>query len=190
MARGSWCGSVVALLAGFALQGCGPVDDGDVAASHEAIPLDDQEDAVCGMLVREQSAPRSQVVHRDGSRFFFCSLGDMLVYLSAPSPHGRAEAVFVEVMDAGEDPALSHTGVHPWVAAAAAVYVVGIERPAIMGDPVLAYADRSQAERAMKGHSGARTLDMAGLREWWIAREAANQPDALPSAGRDAPPSD
>jgi nitrous oxide reductase accessory protein NosL len=174
MARFARCRSTAAMLVGLALLGCGPADEGDVEGRHQAVALDEQEDEVCGMLVREQSAPRSQVIHRDGSRFFFCSLGDMLVYLSAPSPHGRVEAVFVEVMDPGEDPMQSHTGVHPWVAAADAIYVVGIERPAIMGDPVLAYADRSQAERAMQAHRGAKMLDMAGLRDWWIASEAAN----------------
>jgi nitrous oxide reductase accessory protein NosL len=121
------------------------------------------------MLVREQSAPRGQVVHRDGSRFFFCSLGDMLVHLSAPSPHGRTQAIFVEVMEPGEDPMQSHTGVHRWVPAQDAVFVVGIGRKGIMGEPVLSYADRSEAERAMQGHSGARMLDMAGLRDWWKA---------------------
>ena len=151
----------------LALLGCGPPDEGDIGPSHRAVALDDQEDEVCGMLVREQSAPRSQVVHRDGSRFFFCSLADMLVHLSAPSPHGRTETVFVEVMEPEADPMRTHTGIHPWMPAEDAVYVIGIERRGVMGEPVLVYAGRSEAERAMQGHSGARILDMAGLRDWW-----------------------
>ncbi|MBW2268988.1 MAG: nitrous oxide reductase accessory protein NosL [Deltaproteobacteria bacterium] len=166
-------GSVTVALALLALLGCGPADDADTVPPHQAVALADQEDEVCGMLVRAQSAPRSQVVHRDGSRFFFCSFGDMLVHLGAPSPHGRAETVFVEVMEAGEDPMQSHTGEHPWVPAEDAVYVVGIERPGIMGEPVLAYAERSEAESVMQGHSSARMLDMAGLRDWWKARQTA-----------------
>lgn len=168
------CGSTAAALGGLALLCCSPRGAGNIEGSHEAVALDDQEDAVCGMLVREQSAPRAQIVHRDGSRLFFCSLGDMLVYLSAPSPHGRAEAIFVEVLEPAEDPLQSHAGVHPWLAAEDAAYVVGIERPGIMGEPVLAYADRSQAERAMRGHDGARMLDIAELRDWWQALEASN----------------
>ena len=164
--------ATVALVA-LVLLGCSPSDEGDFESPHQAVALDDQEDEVCGMLVREQSAPRSQVVHRDGSRFFFCSVADMLVHLSAPSPHGRTEAVFVEVMEPEEDPMLSHTGVHPWLPVEDAVYVIGIERRGVMGEPVLVYADRSEAERAMQGHSDARMLDMAGLRNWWKALQVA-----------------
>ena len=168
-ARGHAAGAFVALC----LLGCGPIDDPDSERAHEPLALTDQEDEVCGMLVREQSAPRSQVVHRDGSRFFFCSLADMLVHLSAPSPHGRTEAVFVEVMKPEEDPLQPHTGVHPWLPVENAVYVIGIERRGIMGEPVLVYADRSEALRAMEGHSGARMLDMAGLRDWWKTLQVA-----------------
>jgi nitrous oxide reductase accessory protein NosL len=121
------------------------------------------------MLVHEMSAPRAQVVHRDGSRFFFCSLGDMLVHLSAPSPHGRVEATFVEVMRPDEDPMQSHAGVHPWVPVNEAVFVIGLDRPGIMGAPVLAYANRTEAERVMAENSGTQQLDLADLREWWKA---------------------
>ena len=160
------------VLAGFlslALLGCDAAENDKFMNVHASVPLTDQEDEVCGMLVREQSAPRGQVVHRDGSRFFFCSLGDMLVHLGAPSPHGRPEAVFVEVMKPEEDPMQAHTGEHPWLSAEDAVYVVGIERQLIMGKPVLAYASKEHAERVMLGQSGSRMLDMDGLRQWWAA---------------------
>ena len=159
----------VAAFVALAFFGCGPADDGKKVTTHQTVALSDQEDAVCGMLVRMQSAPRGQVVHRDGSRFFFCSLGDMLIHLGAPSPHGRVEAVFVEVMDPAEDPKLSHTGEHPWMPAADVVFVVGIDRPGIMGAPVLVYANQAEADRAMHGRTGTQRLDMFGLREWWKA---------------------
>ncbi len=161
------CARGTVTLVALVLLSCGPTDEGDIGLPHQAVALDDQEDEVCGMLVREQSAPRSQVVHRDGSRFFFCSLADMLVHLSAPSPHGRTESVFVEVMKPEEDPMRTHTGIHPWVPAEDAVYVIGIERRGVMGEPVLVYAGRSEAERAMQGHNGARMLNLSGLRDWW-----------------------
>jgi nitrous oxide reductase accessory protein NosL len=167
------CASVAVLFLAVSLLGCGPADDGDAEAAQIPIVLGDQEDAVCGMLVREQSAPRSQVVHSDGSRFFFCSIGDMLVHLGAPSPHGRTKSIFVEVMKPDEDPSQSHTGPHPWVPAEAAVYVVGIERRGIMGEPVLTYATTNDAEQVVARHTGAQILDSGGLREWWDALEAA-----------------
>jgi nitrous oxide reductase accessory protein NosL len=163
-----WRRLVLALIV-IILLSCGSLDDGSTVKTHQSVALGSQEDAVCGMLVREMSAPRGQVVHRDGSRSFFCSLGDMLIHLNAPSPHGRVEAIFVEVMNPDEDPMQSHTDDHPWVPADEVVFVVGIDRPGIMGAPVLAYASQSDAEHASRGHSGTQKLDMAQLREWWTA---------------------
>ncbi len=173
MTFGLRCRCVAVVIVALSLLSCGPADDSDTERAHGPVALRDQEDDVCGMLVREQSAPRSQITHSDGSRFFFCSIGDMLVHLGAPSPHGRAKAIFVEVMEPQEDPRQPHTGIHPWVPAEDVVYVVGIERPGIMGEPVLTYATRSDAERVIARHAGAQILDVAGLREWWDAREAA-----------------
>jgi nitrous oxide reductase accessory protein NosL len=173
MAQTMRCASVAWTLVLLALAGCGPSDDGDARHLHQAAALADQEDEVCGMLVRAQSAPRGQVVHRDGSRFFFCSLGDLLVHLGAPSPHGRTVAVFVEVMNPDENPMASHLDQHPWVLAEDAFYVIGIERQGIMGEPVLAYAERGAAESAAQGHTDARVLDLGGLRDWWKELEAA-----------------
>lgn len=151
---------------------CGSADEVARENALRAEPLGNQEDAVCGMIVRERSAPRGQVVHRDGARLFFCSIGDMLVHLGAPSPHGRVEAVFVEVMDPAEDPRQSHTGEHPWIPAEQAIFVVGIAREGIMGEPVLVYASREDAERVARGHPAAQLLDFEGLRSWWSALEA------------------
>jgi nitrous oxide reductase accessory protein NosL len=134
------------------------------------IPIADQEGAVCGMLVREQSAPRSQVVHRDGDRSFLCSIGDMLAYLAAPSPHGAPARVLVEVLEPTQDPAESHTGTHPWIAAEDGIYVVGIERPRIMGAPVLIYRDRAAAEQVIAGTS-AEILNWDELSAWWAAQQ-------------------
>ena len=163
--HGRWALVLVVL----SLLGCGRAGDTSAEHAHEPVALEDHEDEVCGMLVREQSAPRGQVTHSDGSRFFFCSIGDLFVHLGAPSPHGRVAAVFVEVMSAEEDPGERHLGVHPWVPAEDAIYVVGIDRPGIMGAPVLTYADRSDAERVIASHAGAQILDLAGLRKWWTA---------------------
>ena len=137
--------SVSASVVASALFGCGVDESADGAQGRQPVALADQEDAVCGMLVREQSAPRGQVVHRDGERSFLCSIGDLLAYLAAPSPHGAPARVLVEVLQPTQDPALSHTGPHPWIVAEEGVYVVGIERERIMGAPVLIYRDRAAA---------------------------------------------
>jgi nitrous oxide reductase accessory protein NosL len=162
---------VAAGLAFLALA-CGGGEDAPVAAEHVALPIADQEDAVCGMLVRDQSAPRGQVLHRDGSRFYFCSVGDLLVHRAAPSPHGRVESGFVEVLDPDEAPGKSHTGEHPWAPIESAAYVVGVKRPGIMGPPVLVYRDTETAVRVASSHPGARALRFDELVEWWNERQA------------------
>jgi thiamine biosynthesis lipoprotein len=150
---------------------CSP-EDADRAGELEPVEIEDQAGAVCGMLVRDQSAPRAQVIHRDGERAFLCSIGDLLIYLEAPSPHGAPSQVLVEAMDPSEDPSESHTGPHPWVPAELGVYVVGIERRGIMGAPVLVYRSQESAQRVALGTS-ARILDFEELKRWWSRRQSA-----------------
>lgn len=149
------------------LLACGASERQAAELAPQPAALADQEDAVCGMLAREQPAPRAQVVHRDGARFFFCSLGDLMVHRSVPSPHGRVVEVFVEVMGPDADPAQSHTGPHPWAAAREALYVVGLERTGVMGRPVFSYADRADAEATASRYPAARVVDFPGLEVWW-----------------------
>ena len=155
-----WC--VLAALSA----GCEPATDPDALAP-AAPEIDAQECAVCGMLVRDQPAPRARVIHRDGTEAWACSLGDLLVHLTAPSPHGRVTRVQVEVMQPDEDPAVRDVHAHAWVDADAAWYVVGVERRGIMAPPVLAYATREGAEAVARGHDGRRVLDLAELEAWW-----------------------
>ena len=108
--------------------------------------------AVCSMVVREQPAPRAQVVHRDGARRFLCSLGDLVQYLRAPSRHGKVEAVFVEVLDSTQDPTRVSAEPRPWVRWEAAHFVVGVARSGVMGVPVLAYRDSDDARRIARAH--------------------------------------
>jgi nitrous oxide reductase accessory protein NosL len=144
--------------------GCGSDDNLQSSAPTEPTPLADQEGAVCGMLVRNQSAPRGQVVHRDGTTLFLCSIGDLLVHLSAPSPHGRAVEVFVEVMEPFEEPGAEP---HPWLPASEVVFVIGIERSNIMGESVLVYRSRDVAAEVIEQNPGAVALDFDALQLWW-----------------------
>jgi len=150
--------------------GCAEDDSVREAVDLAPIAISDQEGAVCGMLVREQSAPRSQVIHRDGERSFVCSIGDLLAYLAAPSPHGAPARVLVEVLEPSQHPAESHTGPHSWIAAGEGVYVVGIERPRIMGPPVLIYRDRNAAEQVVAG-TPAKILNWDELGAWWAMHQ-------------------
>lgn len=147
-----WCFTVVALA-------CACRDSSSEqakAAAAVAAPIDVAECAACGMVVREQPAPRAQLVHRDGERAYFCSIGDLVIYLRAPSPHGDPVAIFVEVTPADEahDPTILDTRERPWVPAESATYLVGIDRPNIMGPPVLVYDSEAAADDGVARHGG------------------------------------
>jgi nitrous oxide reductase accessory protein NosL len=165
--------ATTAFLFAFALagsSGCGPDEPSRSLASFDPVPIEAQEDPVCGMLVRNQSAPRAQVRHRDGTSLAFCSLGDLLVHLSAPSRHGEVIDTYVEVMHPDEDPMESHTGTHPWAPAADVFFVVGVARRGIMGPPILSYRDAATATAVVQTQPGAQRLDFEGLRRWWRDR--------------------
>lgn len=151
----------------------GDQSDADPRALAAPEAIRDREDPVCGMLTREQPAPRAQIVHRDGERAFPCSIGDLLVALDAPSAHGRAAEVFVEVLAVDEDPSVASRDAHAWRRAEEATFVVGIVREGVpvMGPPVLAYASREDALAVAGRHAGASTLDFAALRAWFAARQ-------------------
>jgi len=118
--------------------------------------------AACSMVVREQPAPRGQLVHRDGTRRFLCSLADLVQYMRAPSKHGKAKAVFVEVLSPGTNPKKNSAAPRPWVRADRAHFVVGVARSGVMGTPALAYRRAEDAAKIAKAHGG-RVVSWAGL---------------------------
>ena len=135
---------------------CGSSEESSAEHDFTWAHFDGHECAACGMIVREQPAPRGQIIYTDGERMYFCSVADMITFMQAPSPHGSPQAIFVEVNDpqAGaplaEDPAPGE-----WAAASSLHYVVDIERPHVMGRPVLAYETEAGAERValqVQGH--------------------------------------
>jgi copper chaperone NosL len=128
-------------------------------------PLDGQECAACGMIVRDEPSPRAQIVHADGTRAFFCSLADLVAYQEVPSRHGALVHTWVETLPADLDPALHDVGLRPWSPAADAHYVLGLERR-VMGTPALAYEREADASavatrvsgRAMRWNEAMRAL--------------------------------
>jgi copper chaperone NosL len=128
----------------------------------------------CGMVVREQPAPRAQVVYAEGKRVFFCSIGDLAHYLATPSPDGAPSQVYVEVLAPNEDPKQKNTSEHRWIPATDAHYVLGVERQGVMGKPALVYVSRQEASAAAARHGG-KTLDYSALRRELIKGEVAHQ---------------
>jgi len=140
----------------------------EAAPPVRAAAIGPAECGACGMVVREQPAPRGQLVHRDGTRMFFCSLGDLIQYQQAPSPHGKAKAVFVEVQPASVDVNKVAMLPKPWISAEKAHFVLGVRRRTIMGPPVLAFATAADASAAAtrllaEGHPAAAPLPWRAL---------------------------
>ena len=138
---------------------------------HSAHEVDGEECGACAMIVREQSAPRGQVLHRDGTRHFFCSVSDMLAWLEAPSPHGEAVGQWVEVLNPEADPADFDSAPKPWAPADQVTYVIGVPKPRVMGQPILTYRARVLADARAKQHEGARVLDYETLRAQHLTRK-------------------
>ena len=129
-----------------------------------AVDFESEECAVCGMLVREQPAPRAQAIFRDATRAFVCSPAELIQLIAAPSAHGKPAALFVETVAPDVDPAqLGAAPSHAWIDAQRAWYVVGVPRSGVMGTPLLAYAERSAAER-VAARFGGRVADWAASR--------------------------
>lgn len=144
----------VALLLALALVlGCGGAKQTSEVQAVAADP-GGAECSVCGMVVREQPSPRGQVVHRDGSHAWFCSIGDLRAYLQTPGPRGAPIATFVEAMPAGVDLYQRDPAPRPWVRAEDATYVVGFQRIGVMGKPVGAFASVDGAAASAPGVEG------------------------------------
>lgn len=139
--------------------------------SSEPLEIGVAECATCGMVVREQPAPRAQLIHRDGTRAYFCSLGDLIQYIQAPSPHGKPIQVYGEVLSPSSSVTERSLAAHPWAAVAGLTYVVGVERPGVMGTPVLSYGDRSDAVR-IAGEVGGRVVGWGGLKAFVLSPPA------------------
>jgi nitrous oxide reductase accessory protein NosL len=146
--------SQIALAVALLLSACGTPTQSAAALDLEPAAFETHACASCGMYLREQSAPRGQAIHHDGTRVFFCSVSELVVYTEAPSPHGAIEASYVEVMTVEDDPSAQHLTPHPWQRAETAGFVVDIERNHVMGVPAMAYDSAATAADAAKRHSG------------------------------------
>ena len=153
---------LVVLALALSLFACSTPQEEAAAEMVVASAFDVDECAACGMLVRDQPAPRGQIVHRDGTRVFLCSLSDMTTYLGAPSAHGAPKGLFVEEIAPDFAPTELSSAPTPWLNAADAHYVVGVDRPRIMGTPALAYRAESDASRIAASH-GASLVTWPGL---------------------------
>lgn len=138
----------ITTLAVLVLAGCAGAAESSAGALAAPRSIADHECASCGMIVREQPAPRAQVVHRDGTHEWFCSIADLVAYRGSPSPHGRIEHTWVEILPPEVDPAVHDMSEARWVEVERAGFVLGVERNMVMGTPVLSFATEADARAA------------------------------------------
>jgi copper chaperone NosL len=173
---------LVVLLLAFLLAACAKSKAELDPHALSAEPIGGAECAACGMVVREQPAPRGQLVFHDGTRAFACSAADLIQVLAAPSPHGKPTRVFIEVLDPDVPPAqVKSTTPTRWANAFEAHYVVGVARPGVMGPPVLAYASKNEADRAAAAFGG-RAVGWDELERQLLAEEDGRGRESLPEA--------
>lgn len=122
--------------------------EAEVASAVVAEPMADHECGACGMIVREEPSPRAQLVHRDGTHVWFCSIADVVAYMGAPSPHGRIQALWVETLDVAVEPSANGVAARPWMRAEEATFVLGVPRERVMGQAVLTFASATDASSA------------------------------------------
>lgn len=140
---------VILLLTALAhLVGCDAGSETSTSRETQPEPIGDHECGACGMIVREEPSPRAQLVHRDGTHVWFCSIADEVAYASAPSPHGRVETVWVETLPADVDPMTFDASARPWARVESATFVLGVTRERVMGVPVLAFGSNEDARAA------------------------------------------
>lgn len=154
----------VCLVLAGSVGGCSRSNPAGEESAAGPLPIGDAACATCGMIVVQQPAPRAQLIHRDGTRAYFCSMSDVVVYASNPSAHGKPTAIFVETLDPGTDPAKTDAAPRPWAAVQSVSFVAGIERAGVMGKPALAYAVPQEAEQVAKRYGGT-VMSWAELQE-------------------------
>ncbi len=149
------------LFMGMLAAGCGD-DAATEATATGAVSFEHHECAACGMIVREQPAPRGQLIHRDGTRAHFCAISDLAVYVGAPSPHGAPTSIYVEVMAPDVTPDDLSTDELSWSPVGDVSFVIGdFERP-VMGQPVLTFANEEEGSAAAARLDG-RAIGWEGL---------------------------
>lgn len=133
---------------------CGQSEPGAKGSNLKPEPFDTEECHVCSMVVREQPAPRGQLIHRDGTRLYFCSISGMIQHMHTPSPHGKIEMTWVEIAPADISPQDMSFDPKPWWLLEDSFFVTGIKRKGTMGKPIMCFGGKQEALNFSQAHSG------------------------------------
>ncbi len=166
----------------LSLVGC-ERDETKAAAECSHEPLSDEDEcAMCGMVIVRHPGPKGQVCLRDGTLLAFCSVHDLLSWAWQPESGPATETMYVHdlVHTGWESPAAE-----AWMDAEAAVYVVGHDRRGAMGHSPAPFSRREEAE-AFATEYGGRVRDFGEL-DWSSLRAGTSDQRRRPRPERGEP---
>jgi copper chaperone NosL len=105
---------------------------------------------VCGMIIVDFPGAKAQIHYKDGKMSTFCSTLDMFLFYFQPDRPADISAIYVNDMGKA-DPA--HTKGH-WIDAQKAVYVQGGDVMGPMGEALVPFLEKKDAELYRKKHGG------------------------------------
>lgn len=125
-------------------------------AARVSAPQEPDAATVCtldGMVLADFPGPKAQIQYVQGQPDFFCDLTELFAVLQAPENKRARAAVFVQDMGKADwDQPRGH-----WIAAEAALYVVGSKKKGSMG-PTFGAFSNAQDAAAFARQEGGRVL--------------------------------
>jgi copper chaperone NosL len=106
--------------------------------------------ALDGMVLRDFPGPKAQIRYADGKADYYCDLMELFTLLLKPEQRRRVAGVFVQ--DMGKTAWDKPSGA--WMAASAALYVVGSRKQGSMGPTFASFSDPGQAAAFAKAEGG------------------------------------
>jgi copper chaperone NosL len=110
--------------------------------------------SVCGMIIVDFPGSKAQIHYKRGRPDAFCSTLDMFLFYLQPDRPGNIEVIYVN--DMGK-PDPEHQPEHPqghWIDAQKAFYVYGGDVMGPMGELLIPFSERRDAESYSVKHGG------------------------------------
>lgn len=144
---GFTCKALALFILITSLLGCGQPEEIDYQA--QAIH-DEDECAVCGMLITRFPGPKGQAIF-DHEHVKFCSTRDMVAFITDEENSHRIKDVFVHDMEKTTWKAPTNTH---YIDGRSAWYVTGSDQKGAMGPTFASFSNKQAAQNFAKEHGG------------------------------------
>ncbi|MBF0343369.1 MAG: nitrous oxide reductase accessory protein NosL [Nitrospirae bacterium] len=106
--------------------------------------------SVCRMILLDFPGAKGQIMYTNGKYDLFCGTLDMFSFYLQPDSPKNIAAIYVN--DMAKEDWQRPTG--HWIDAKSAFYAYGGEKKGAMGDPLVPFSDRNDAEKHVKQYGG------------------------------------